>query len=373
MKTKFVWLPLIFLILGIAIGSGITWYLLKSKQDSETNTSVDSGTDETPEAESPREYSLDKEVSVYLVWWDQDNGFKNLKKYKNLISTVHPFWYQINSDGSISKFSGAEDEEIIEFCKTNNIQIIPVISNEQNPEPVRSIINDKTATDSHISDIMQLVNDNGYDGIEIDYENLEADDRTNYSTFLTDLSNEIHQNSKLLTTAVHAKTADEGSWGGPAAQDWTVINNTCDRVKVMTYDYHWSTSEAGDIAPISWMEEVLDYALTVLNQDKIQLGIHFYGYDWQGKNGKDLTYTDVLDIQESNDIGQIMTTTEEEKYFIYDDEGEKHTVYFADNEVVRPRIELANKYDIAGIGIWRIGQEDELNWTQIEDIFNRPV
>jgi len=46
-----------------------------------------------------------------------------------------------------------------------------------------------------------------------------------------------------------------------------------------------------------------------------------------------------------------------------------HTVYFADRDVVAPRINLVNSYSVAGIGIWRIGQEDSENWQKIDQAF----
>ena len=36
----------------------------------------------------------------------------------------------------------------------------------------------------------------------------------------------------------------------------------------------------GPIAPTDWIEKVLDYAVTLVDRDKIQIGIPFYGYDW---------------------------------------------------------------------------------------------
>lgn len=359
---------LIFVIFaaGFLLGLGALWFAQWRFNLASKRTSA--GSEATADETDYPDFALDKEVAVFLVYWDQDKGFEDIKNNTDKISAVYPFWYEMQADGSIEYYTGAEDEEIIEFCKNNNIKIIPVITNDHDPDRVETLFADSNKTQTHINTIVSLVEDNGYDGVEIDYESLEATDREDYSDFMTNLSTKIHADGKLLATAVHAKTSDQGTWGGPAAQDWLVLGEVCDAIKIMTYDFHWSTSAAGDIAPLSWMEEVYDYAETVLPKEKVHVGIHFYGYDWVDELATDLTYEDVQElITEYNP--SVKTSSEGEKYFTYSKKGKTHTVYFADHETIANRVELANDYDFAGIGIWRLGGEDLLNWTTIEEAF----
>jgi spore germination protein YaaH len=47
-----------------------------------------------------------------------------------------------------------------------------------------------------------------YDGIDVDYEDLEANDRDAYSTFLRELAAAVHAAGKILTSTVHPKVSD---------------------------------------------------------------------------------------------------------------------------------------------------------------------
>ncbi len=239
--------------------------------------------------------------------------------------------------------------------------IIPAISNEQNPDTLNKIFISQELTNIHIQNISELIESNDYDGIDIDYESMNAQDRDSFSSFIQLLSDEVSKNNKLLTVAVHAKTSDFGTWDGPASQDWSVLNSYADRINVMAYDYHWSTSEAGDIAPISWIRDVLNYAITVIDTKKISLGVHTYGYDWVGKTSESYTYKSIQELIESNNITNINISDEYEKYFTYDN----HTVYFADASTLKKRLELVQEYNISGISIWRIGDEDINIWKEI--------
>jgi spore germination protein YaaH len=65
---------------------------------------------------------------------------------------------------------------------------------------------------------------------------------------------------------------------------------------------------------------------------------------------------------------RIKKSAEGENYFKYTKDGESHTVYYANHETITNRVKLVNKYKIAGIGIWRLGQEDPKNWEAIKNI-----
>lgn len=355
-----------FLIFLLGAASGIGGILLYNQYQVSQPSGV--SREKTKEEKTDNKFILKKSLSASLVWWDQDNGFESIKENKDKIQHLKLFWYEAKNNGSITKYSGAEDKEIIEFAKKNNILLLATLTNDHDPEKVHDILHNADIRATHINNLIDLMEKNDYDGLDINYESLNGNsDREAYSNFMIELAKEVHAKDKILFTALHAKTDAKGLWEGPEAQDWVVLAEHCDLLKIMTYDYHWETSEAGDIAPISWIRDVLEYAVEVIPKEKIQLGIHFYGYDWINEQAKGLTYNDVQElIQKYNPT--ISLSDEKEKYFTYTKDSDKHTVYFTDNETVSERLNLVPEFEIGGIGIWRLGQEDLLNWQKIEEI-----
>ena len=55
-----------------------------------------------------------------------------------------------------------------------------------------------SARDTHASTITQLVINQAYDGIDIDYELLDSSLREEYSAFITELGRALHEQGKLL-------------------------------------------------------------------------------------------------------------------------------------------------------------------------------
>lgn len=365
---------MVFIVLQIAISSSLIYYIfqLKSEIDrlGEQDTTQDTSTeteDEQEQTTTLEKIDLDINVSAHLVWWDQDKGFESIQNYGEFMYSVSPFWYELTIEGTIEPFSGAADEEVISFLETNNIKILPVLSNEFRTEPLSSIIADPSKKQKQIEDIVAIAAD--YDGISLNYENLNATDKDNYTTFVTDLAEELHNDNKLLGIHLHAKTDEPGTWNGPQSQDWEALGNVCDKMKIMAYDYHWSTSEAGAIAPPDWVENVVKYAVELIPKEKVYLGVPLYGYDWVGKVGEGVTYAQATTIANLNNATVNFDNATKSNYFTYTKAGDSHEVWFEDATSASSKLQLAKQYEIGGVDFWRLGSEDIKVWNEVEQTF----
>ncbi len=50
---------------------------------------------------------------------------------------------------------------------------------------------------------------------------------------------------------------------------------------VMAYDYHWSTSGPGAVAPMDKLRATADYTVAHVPAKKVIWGVGVYGYDWK--------------------------------------------------------------------------------------------
>ena len=211
-----------------------------------------------------------------------------------MFSEISPFWYRVLADGRVVPYttgSGAsyEDPAILAFLRSRGILVIPTVANIINGVwdggLVSKVIADPQLRAVNLNALVNLAVAGGYDGIDLDYENLRASDRAAFSSFVQQLAGALHAQGKLLTVNVYAKTSEPGTWDGPQAQDWWAIGQAADQVRIMTYEYSWSTSPPGPIAPVNWVNNVIGYATSQIAPGKILQGIPFYGYDWVGQQG----------------------------------------------------------------------------------------
>lgn len=318
--------------------------------------------------------ALNKKVIGDVVYWDQARGSQSIQNNLNSFSEVSPFWYYPDSSGRVLAYPGGENSTIISYLKNNNIKIVPTVANilngQWNGPLVSKIINDPVLASANINNIVNLVVSKGYDGIDLDYEDLSSNDRTAFSKFVQDLANALHTQGKILAVDVYAKTSEPGSWGGPQAQDWTIIGQAADEVRLMTYEYHWSTSPAGPISPVNWVDSVLAFAVSKIPSSKVMHGVSLYGYDWVGSNGIDKVWSEIMNIASTYGSTINWDATSMEPWFQYTNSGTQHTVWFSNASSTDARLSLTNKYNLGGIFLWRLGGEDPSVWNVIQSKFS---
>ena len=113
------------------------------------------------------------------------------------------------------------------------------------------------------------------------------------------------------------------------AQDYAAIGRVADQVRVMAYDYHWSTSAPGPIAPVDWVRDVLDYSLTRIPADKIVLGVPLYGYDWVGDTGTPVSWEQVYELAQEHQAAVQWDGASQSPWLTYTDaQGRQHEVWF---------------------------------------------
>jgi spore germination protein len=310
-------------------------------------------------------------VIAYVAYWDQRPGFASAERHLDTLSAVSPWWYSVDYTGEVvPQHAGVTDIDAntVGRLSSRGIRIMPTISNHRDGEwdnhVVEQVLAEPRSTAKHIHNIVDLVVRAGYVGIDIDYENLPGASRVQFSDFLRDLSAALHRNRKLLSVNVHPKTSDQGSDERNVAQDYRAIGAAADEFRIMTYDYHWTTSDPGPVAPAEWVEQVMAYTLRHVPREKVIMGIALFGYDWVNDGGAEpVTWNQVQALVRTHQVPVTYDNTSKASWFTYiDQDRRQHTVWFEDTEGMAAKLRLARAYGIAGVFLWRLGGESPEMW-----------
>jgi GH18 family chitinase len=142
-----------------------------------------------------------------------------------------------------------------------------------------------THRDATIAGLVALAEDGGYDGVNVDFENLAfsrdiADDRAAFTVFIHELAARLHALSLKLAISVPGKTEDsiDDDWSYPF--DYAALGEDADVLQLMTYDEHGPWSEPGPVSGADWVEDCVAYAVSLVEPAKLLIGLPAYGYDW---------------------------------------------------------------------------------------------
>ena len=270
--------------------------------------------------------------------------------------------------------------DIVEYLKDNNVEtnlnVYMSASESDDAETILSRAENRTAAVNAI--IEELTVDykqlgyNPYSGVTIDFENLRGSEmRQNFTSFLTELNEELDSIGKSLYVAVQPPMRSGAYFDG---YDFKAIGEVCDKIIVMAYDYYAKaiTSDVMEsgftTTPVTPFDEVY-YALKVITDEntgvadksKVVLGLSMSNVGWTvvdgvivNSTGKTYTYEEIADM--INNGAEVKYSDKyKNPYIVYDDGEEKQIIWYEDETSVKDKIKLAEMFGIDGISIWRIG------------------
>lgn len=313
----------------------------------------------TPEPDEGKLPKHEITVSAWIPYWDESRGFNIFYDNSDKIESVSPVWFYVNADGTLTqRKSDSVLFGLVKEVKAYHGDIIPTITNPSSVE-LSNILNNPTLLEKHVNEIAKKAKDLSFDGIDIDYENLESKDKDAFTNFISKLADLLHQENKVLTIAVLPKT-DNVIYQFSAsrqAQDWAEIGKYVDELRIMGYDWtHNSTTGHGAISPIYWLEEIVEYALTKVPKEKVVLALPLYGYYWKPGGVSALTWEQTESLKSSG-VYEWDDSAKENHIIV----GESNAWYH-DARSVEERKKLAEKYKIKGVVYWRLGGEDPDIW-----------
>jgi spore germination protein len=315
----------------------------------------------------------------FVPYWDQEQGFEEVDRYAEMLSTVGPWWFAPTADGRVveqhEEYTDV-DLDLVERLQQRGRRVMPAIANHRNGswdfEVVGELLSDPEAVDRHIASLTDLVVDQGFDGLQLDYENLEAEDALRYAEFVGRLADAFHEHGKTLAVAVHAKRdADTGGWG--AGHDHELLGRHADELHLMAYDYHYNESSPGPPAPSWWVDEVLHYTTGVVPSEKVILGIGMYGYDWGGGTpAEGLTLQEVQERIRRYSGELAFDERSQTPRFAYVADGHEHELWFENARSIERKLEFVHSYELGGAFFWRLGGTTEEVWRGVADALELP-
>ena len=211
--------------------------------------------------------------------------------------------------------------------------------------------------------------------MNLNIEYVQPYDRESYNAFLKRVSEVLHENGYMLSSAIAPKTSDEQYGVLYTAHDYEAHGIYCDRVVIMTYEWGYTYSPPRAVSPVNEMRRVLDYAVTRMPPSKILLGFSNYGYNWtmpwrQGQPAQVVSNTAAADLAASVFAQIKFDETAMAPHFSYaDPAGVRHEVWFEDARSVAARLVLVREYGLAGISIWTLNMKNRPGFAVIESMF----
>lgn len=233
---------------------------------------------------------------------------------------------------------------------------------------ITRVVNDETAKAQLIEELVNQITERGFKGVDIDFEYILAEDRIPFAEFVSEVRTSINALGYPVSVALAPKTSDTQTGLLYEGKDYALLGEAADYVLLMTYEWGYTFGPAMAVAPLNKVREVVEYALTKIPAEKINLGIPNYGYDW--------TLPFVRGTSKAQNIGNIeavqiaiaqgaqiqFDAVSQSPFFTYVQNGLTHEVWFEDVRSIHAKFGLVQEYGLRGMSYWQIMRLFRANW-----------
>lgn len=292
------------------------------------------------------------------------------------LTYLSPFAYLIKEDGSlqpvkdIPAIQAAKAEKVIPMMSITNFT-----STAKGENLAHIVLASPEIVERLLDNIINIMKQNGYLGLNIDFENVLPADREAYNRFLQSAVNRLHPEGFFVSTAVAPKTSTTQTGLLYEAHDYEAHGRIVDFVILMTYEWGYRKGPPQAISPLNQIKRVLDYAITVIPREKIYFGFQIYARDWllpfvPGQEAETFSMQEAVSraVRYGTTI-QYDTVAQSPFYRYTDAQGRAHEVWFEDARSAQAKFNTVKDYNLKGISYWALGYPFPQNWALLEDNF----
>lgn len=312
---------------------------------------------------------------VNLVW-DYYSEYVNAPQRSGEIpgiNVVSPSFFSLKNTNGLSIINNASrgGEDYINWAKANGYKVWAMFSNNSMRETTSQILNNYELRTNMIEKIVDLAVQYKLDGINVDFENMNMEDKDVFSRFIIELAPRLREYGIVTSADV---TAPDGSETWSLCYDRDVLANAADYLVFMAYDqYGISSTKPGTTAGYNWVEaNVKKYVgQEAVAKEKLILGMPLYTRLWKtDSNGK--STSKVINMNQMN--GQIPDGVEKkwdedtkQYYAQWEQNGYTYQIWIEDAKSIEEKLNLINKYELAGGAFWEKDRETDDIWTLTQE------
>lgn len=312
--------------------------------------------------------NIKKNYKINMAWHAiyTVSGNDTFDEYVNgtgTMSIISPTWYSLNdNDGNFRSFASAG---YVKKAHDRNMEVWAMVDNF-NVEGISTLeVMSYTSKREHlIAGLMNEAATMGFDGFNLDFEQVPSDAVPHYVEFIRELSVECRKAGIVLSV-------DNYPPQGGSNLNLKEQGIVADYVIIMGYDEHWrGCEEAGSVASIGYVEQGISLVAKEVPTEKIINAIPFYTRVWKTKGGS--VTSEALGMEASKRfISEYSINTEWDDatcqyYGEKEMNGTLYQIWLEDEESIQTKLNIMSNYGIAGVAEWQLGMEDKSIWAVID-------
>lgn len=323
----------------------------------------------------PEYTSLTRDYKINLGWHvvagtAGNDTLQSVTANTKGLNVISPTWSKLSdNEGNFTSFASAD---YVEKAHGMGLEVWALVENIEYKDSIDmyQILSSTTTRRKLIDGLVTEVQQYGIDGINVDFEQISMDCGEHYIEFIRELSVSCRKNGIVLSVDNYVPT------GYTDHYDRREQGIVADYVIIMGYDEHYAGSpEAGSVASINYVENGIADTVSQVPANKVINAIPFYTRIWETTGSSISSQAVGMEVAEeyvaAHNIDVEWNEETCQNYGEYTSGDTLYQVWLEDEESIRVKLNIMEKYGIGGVAAWRLGFEKPEIWDEIETYLNQ--
>ncbi|MCD7724500.1 MAG: glycosyl hydrolase family 18 protein [Clostridiales bacterium] len=320
--------------------------------------------------EEPVYESNTRDYKINMAWHGVSGVAGNdtleaLMENTKSVNVISPTWFTLSdNEGNFTSFAS---QDYVDKAHAMGLEVWALVGNVESQDVSMYEVLAGTSVRTHLIDgLIEAALQYDLDGINIDFENIGLDAGEPFIEFIRELSIPCREYGIVLSVDNYVPMAHTDYY------DREEQGIVADYVVIMGYDEHYKGSEeAGSVASIDFVEQGIANTVAQVPAEKVINAIPFYTRIWEttGTTVDSQAVGMEMAQQYLEDHG-ITTRWDEttcQNYGEYQSGDSYYQIWLEDEESIRVKLNIMEKYEIAGVAEWKLGFETASVWDVIEE------
>ena len=307
-----------------------------------------------------------KNEKITLAWF-QVSGTAGNSSIDNNMSTISgvnviaPTWYSVTDEsGNMSSYASAD---FVSKMHQRGIDVWALVSDFDTNVDFAQLYSSKAARTNMVNKLVGEAKSYGFDGINLDYENIKSAYAKDYLQFVRELSVACERNGIVLSTDNYKPEAYNRCFNLKEQSKFV------DYVIVMAYDEHYAGTDAGSVASLPFVKEAVEDTVQLVGKEHVIAGIPFYTRIWTTTDGNTTSRAVGMQaaIDQLNSDGQVALWNDDCGQYVasYTVGSSTRQIWFEEEKSIEAKMQVIQQENTAGVACWKLGLEKSTVWSVI--------
>jgi spore germination protein len=293
------------------------------------------------------------------------------------------FNYSITVAGEIIEYY--DDRDVINTAKEYGVIPLLMLSTispqgESNVEIEYDVLLNEEYQDRSISRFVNIMKQKGYLGINVVFNFLNENNQSLYLNFVQKISEQLQQEGLLFFATINYSIQERNNSISVEEIDYSKFSMYANGLIFLKFVWGTNYGPPSPVSNINNIRAIIDYATSIVSEDKIAIGNPILGYDWQLPYVPNRSFATSMSIDSALSLayetGAIIQFdgNSQTPYFYYNQiyfgAPVQHIVWFIDARSINALDDVIQEYSLNGSGIWNIMNYYPQLWTTLNTKFD---